>query len=86
MTEDKIKEHQGTVVWFDGRRGCGFIADGEEDRDYFIHWSNIQMEGFKTLLPNQRVAFVVGENHKGPQAEGVRILDQGDEQESQDRE
>ena len=57
-------EMRGTVKWFDVRRGYGFITD-EEGMDYFVHYSEIQGEGFKKLRDGQEVFFMPGEDEKG---------------------
>jgi cold shock protein len=65
---------QGTVKWFNGEKGFGFIAmDGGGD-DVFVHYSAIQADGFRTLDENQKVEFDVTQGSKGPQAENVRPL------------
>lgn len=65
---------QGTVKWFNGEKGFGFIApDGEAD-DVFVHYSEIEGHGYRTLGEGQRVEFEVGQGAKGPQAENVRGL------------
>jgi CspA family cold shock protein len=64
---------QGTVKWFNAEKGFGFIAvDGGPD--VFVHYSAIQMDGYKSLDPDQRVEFEVTQGQKGPQAEAVRPL------------
>jgi CspA family cold shock protein len=60
----------GTVKWFNGAKGYGFIAR-ENAKDVFVHFSAIQMEGFKTLDEGQRVEFSVEQGPKGPQATNV---------------
>ena len=62
----------GTVKWFDGAKGFGFIT-GEDDNDVFVHFSQINVEGFKTLEEGQSVTFDVVDGEKGPQAENVEI-------------
>lgn len=57
-------EMRGTVKWFDVRRGYGFITD-EEGMDYFVHYSEIQGDGFKKLRGGQEVSFMPGEDEKG---------------------
>ena len=54
----------GTVKWFDVRKGFGFISDGD-GMDYFVHFSEIQGEGFKRLRDGQEVTFEAGEADKG---------------------
>ena len=64
---------QGTVKWFNAEKGFGFIAvDGGPD--VFVHYSAIQMDGYKSLDQDQRVEFEVTQGQKGPQAEAVRSL------------
>ncbi len=64
---------QGTVKWFNAEKGFGFItqADGE---DVFVHYSSIEMSGFRVLEEGQQVEFTLGTGQKGPQAESVRPL------------
>lgn len=57
-------EMRGTVKWFDVRKGYGFITD-EEGMDYFVHYSEIQGEGFKKLRDGQEVSFMPGEDERG---------------------
>ena len=64
---------QGTVKWFNGEKGFGFIAQ-ENGPDVFVHFSEIQTEGFKNLEENQKVEFEVNQGPKGPQATNVRPL------------
>lgn len=54
----------GNVKWFDVRKGFGFISD-EDGVDYFVHFSEIQGEGFKRLRDGQDVTFEAGEDDKG---------------------
>jgi CspA family cold shock protein len=60
----------GTVKWFNDAKGYGFISHGD-DRDVFVHFRSIQMDGRKTLKEGQQVQFTIGEGAKGPQAENV---------------
>ncbi len=60
----------GTVRWFSNRKGYGFI-EREQGEDVFVHFSAIQMEGYRKLKGGQRVAFTVTSGNKGLQAENV---------------
>ena len=60
----------GTVKWFNGSKGYGFI-EREGGPDVFVHFSAIQGEGFRNLEEGQRVEFTVEEGQKGPQAVNV---------------
>jgi len=60
----------GTVKWFNDEKGFGFIAR-EGERDVFVHFRAIAMEGRKSLREGQQVEFTIGEGQKGPQAENV---------------
>ena len=55
---------KGTVKWFSAKRGYGFLVDAD-GIDYFVHYSEIQSEGFKTLRNNMEVSFMVEEDEKG---------------------
>lgn len=64
---------QGVVKWFNAEKGFGFIAvDGGED--VFVHYSQIDMPGYKSLEENSRVEFEISQGQKGPQADGVRLV------------
>jgi CspA family cold shock protein len=64
---------QGTVKWFNADKGYGFIAvDG--GRDVFVHYSAIEMDGYRSLDQGQRVEFEITQGERGPQAESVRML------------
>lgn len=63
---------QGTVKWFNAEKGFGFITT-EEGEDVFAHFSQIQVDGFKTLEEGQKVTFDVVEGEKGLQAENIHI-------------
>ena len=64
---------KGVVKWFNDKKGYGFIAD-EEGNELFVHYQEIQGEGFKTLQENDNVEFEVGEGDKGPKAINVRKI------------
>ena len=61
---------QGTVKWFNNKRGWGFIVK-EDGEDIFVHHSAILGAGFKSLTEGERVVFEVGEGRKGPAAQNV---------------
>jgi CspA family cold shock protein len=61
----------GTVKWFNDKKGYGFINE-EEGRDVFVHFSAIDMTGFKTLSEGDMVIFEVEESDRGPEAKNVK--------------
>ena len=64
----------GTVKWFNPDKGFGFITPEDGGKDLFVHHSEIQMGGYKSLNENQKVEYVVGEGQKGPCATNVKPL------------
>ena len=64
---------EGTVKWFSDQKGFGFIEQ-EEGPDVFVHHSDIDMPGFKSLAEGDRVSFEIGEGTKGPAAKNVTKL------------
>ncbi|MFI5934013.1 cold-shock protein [Actinoplanes sp. NPDC051494] len=64
----------GTVKWFNGDKGFGFITQDDGGADVFAHFSAIQSSGFRSLEENQRVEFDVAQGAKGLQAENIRPL------------
>ena len=60
----------GTVKWFNSEKGFGFIT-GEDGKDLFVHFSQINKGGFKTLEEGESVSYEVSEGAKGPQASNV---------------
>ncbi|WP_279381204.1 cold shock domain-containing protein [Fusibacter tunisiensis] len=63
----------GTVKWFNADKGFGFIT-GEDGRDVFAHFSQINSDGFRTLEEGQNVTFEVTQGTKGPQAENISVV------------
>jgi CspA family cold shock protein len=71
-TEEKMAE--GTVKWFNGEKGFGFITPDGGGKDVFVHYSAIQSSGYKSLDEGQRVSFETSQGQKGPQADNVRVI------------
>lgn len=68
---------QGTVKWFDSKKGFGFIepdGNGKRDKDIFVHYTGIQGDGYRQLSEGDRVEFDVTEGRKGKQAENVKVI------------
>ncbi|BBY73626.1 transcription antiterminator/RNA stability regulator CspE [Mycolicibacterium parafortuitum] len=65
---------QGTVKWFNGEKGFGFIAPDDGSKDVFVHYSEISGSGYRSLEENQRVEFEVEQGNKGPQAVRVSAI------------
>jgi len=70
--------YYGAVVWFDVKKGYGFFSweiDGVKQQDIFVHFSDINLEGFKTLQKDQKVSFQIGTNKRNqPKAISVTPL------------
>ncbi len=64
---------EGTVKWFNEKKGFGFIVH-DDGRDIFVHYSSIDMPGFKKLMEGDRVSFEIKEGDRGPQAANVKKL------------
>ena len=64
---------EGTVKWFNDRKGYGFIQK-DEGGDLFVHHSAISMEGFRTLAEGERVSFEIEDGERGPAAKSVAKL------------
>lgn len=63
----------GTVKWFDNKKGYGFIRGEEIDEDIFVHYREIRGDGFRTLTEGQRVEFSVNQGDKGLAARDVSV-------------
>ncbi len=63
----------GTVKFFNNEKGYGFISREQGD-DVFVHYSNIQGDGYKTLEEGQQVEFDVAPGRKGEEAQNVRVI------------
>jgi len=68
-----VKGALGTVKWFNDSKGFGFVTPDEGGEDVFVHFSAINMPGFKTLKEGQRVSFEVTDGKKGKQAQNVQV-------------
>jgi CspA family cold shock protein len=64
----------GTVKWFNGEKGYGFITQDAGGPDVFVHWSAIAGDGYKNLQEGQRVDFETSQSQKGLQAVNVRVV------------
>ncbi len=68
----------GTVKWFSNEKGYGFVENGETGEDIFVHFSAIQVEGFKTLKEGQKVTFEIEDDPKNPdklRAANVQVVE-----------
>ena len=64
----------GTVKWFNESKGFGFITPSDGGKDVFVHFSEIQADGFKVLTEGQSVTFNVENGPKGPQASQIQVI------------
>jgi CspA family cold shock protein len=64
----------GTVKWFNGEKGFGFITQDDGGPDVFVHFSAIAGDGYRNLEENQKVEFDLSQGQKGPQAGNVRVI------------
>jgi len=64
----------GTVKWFSDQKGYGFIKPDDGGKDLFVHYSNVEGDGFKTLQEDQKVEYEATQGQKGPEATAVRAL------------
>jgi cold shock protein len=72
-TTKKVKMAQGTVKWFNGDKGYGFIAV-EGGPDVFVHFSAITGGGYRSLEEGQKVELDITQGQKGPQADNVKVI------------
>jgi CspA family cold shock protein len=70
----------GTVKWFNNAKGYGFVKPDDHNEDVFVHFSSINMDGYKTLREGQKVQFEITRGPKGLHAEQVsRIMTSSDD-------
>ncbi len=74
-TQKQIAALRGTVLWFNHRRGYGFLKRADGEPDVFVHYSGIDASGYRQLQPDQRVEFTVVAGEKGPMATNVRVVE-----------
>lgn len=65
----------GNVKWFNNTKGFGFISPDEGGQDLFVHYSDVQMQGYRNLVQGQRVSYAFNDGPKGPAATQVVVLD-----------
>lgn len=75
--------HRGKVIWFQATKGFGFIRPDDstvaEGKELFVHFHYVVQRGFKTLNAGDVVEFAVGQNHEGPCAKDVKVLEHSKE-------
>ena len=71
MSDERL---EGTVRWFNARKGYGFIDRDDGQGSVFVHYSDIEAEGYKSLEEGEHVSFEVIESDKGPKAVRVRRM------------
>jgi len=68
------QQETGTVKWFNDSKGFGFISRDQGGDDLFVHFREIQSQGFKSLTEGQKVSFNVTQGQKGLQASQVQVI------------
>ena len=73
MTERKF----GHIMWFKNEKGFGFLRPegASQEEEMFFHWTQLEMEGYKTIEPETRISFEIDHNHRGPMAVKIRAED-----------
>lgn len=70
-----MSKSRGTVKWFNATKGFGFIEPTEGGTDVFVHFSEIQMDGYKSLKEGQEVEYTLEDGDKGPKAVGISAVE-----------
>jgi CspA family cold shock protein len=78
---DSDVEYTGKVVFFSSKKGFGFITADQDGKDYFLHFSHLKMQGYKTCRANDLVSFKLGHNANGPIAVEVTVTQKASESE-----
>tara|TARA_B100000674_G_C37126714_1_gene595905 strand:- start:198 stop:413 length:216 start_codon:yes stop_codon:yes gene_type:complete len=65
----------GTVKWYNGKKGFGFIEREDKEKDVFVHASQVKAAGIRYLNENQKVTFELEDSPKGPNAINLKIID-----------
>ena len=66
------QRHKGRVKWFNPKKGYGFITPDDGSKDLFVHYSDIEGEGFKSLEEGDKVSYEIEQSKKGPRAVKVK--------------
>ena len=66
--------NEGKVKWFNDTKGYGFVANPSDGKDYFVHFSEIHSDGYKTLEEGQNVTFEIGEGKQVEVAKNVKTI------------
>ena len=74
ITEEDEKKYDGVVIWYNERRGYGFVDIGENERDVFVHLRTLRNFGIHHLTEGQEILLHVTDEGKGPQAKEVKVF------------
>jgi CspA family cold shock protein len=74
IAEEQIVMATGVVKWFNNAKGYGFVTPEDGDQDVFVHFSSIEMDGYKTLKEGQKVQFDISQGPKGLHATNIHRI------------